>query len=74
MRREEAAAVLPVAYRQLMEWVDEGRAEDKIAMLLTIDPCAVAPMVPRAEAKLARLTADELPPRPAHHEVTEEQR
>jgi hypothetical protein len=63
MEQENVTTGLPIAYQQLLAWVDDGRSADDIAADLAIDVQAVDPLIHLAQAKLARL-ADDVPPDP----------
>jgi DNA-directed RNA polymerase specialized sigma24 family protein len=65
MRRDEALAELPITYREILTWLDEGRSHADIAALLGVDDEAVGPLVALAHAKLHRLLATPRLPRTA---------
>jgi DNA-directed RNA polymerase specialized sigma24 family protein len=59
MDRAEAIARLPAAHAAVIDLLDEGASEDVIAERLNLDRAAVAPLVAVAQAKLARLLAED---------------
>lgn len=59
MDRAEAIARLPATYAAVIELLDQGASDEVIAEQLDLDRAAVAPLVAVAEAKLARLLADD---------------
>jgi hypothetical protein len=59
MDRAEAVERLPAAHAAVIELLDEGAGEAVIAERLNVDRAAVASLVAVAQAKLARLLAED---------------